>query len=87
MNQGLTNQLPGLEQEVNRWEAEVTRLDTAVLPFRELVDSVITEINDPGLNQLGVEGVNQQIRDITGDPDVWEKVRYCSSEFRPRAYE
>ena len=55
--------------------------------FRDLIDLTITQSGSPALAQLGTEGIQDQIRAAAGDSSLWENVRYCSSEFRPRAYQ
>ena len=55
--------------------------------FRELIDLTIIQTGDPTLANLGAEGVQAQIRESTGDPGGWDLMRFCASEFRPRAYE
>ncbi len=55
--------------------------------LRELIDLTIVQTGDPVLASLGVEGVQAQIRESTGDPSSWDLMRFCASEFRPRAYE
>ena len=55
--------------------------------FRDLIDLTITQSGSPALAQLGTEGIQDQIRAGAGDASLWENVRYCSSEFRPRAYQ
>ena len=55
--------------------------------FRELIDLTIIQTGDPTLANLGAEGVQAQIRESTGDPSGWDLMRFCASEFRPRAYE
>ena len=55
--------------------------------FRDLIDLTITQSGSPALAQLGTEGIQDQIRAGAGDSSLWENVRYCSSEFRPRAYQ
>ena len=55
--------------------------------FRDLIDLTITQSGSPALAQLGTEGIQDQIRAAAGDASLWENVRYCSSEFRPRAYQ
>ena len=55
--------------------------------FRDLIDLTITQSGSPALAQLGTEGIQDHIRAAAGDASLWENVRYCSSEFRPRAYQ
>ena len=75
---------PEVLDEIGR-EAMLARDEQ--MRFRDLIDWTITQSGSPALAQLGTEGIQDQIRAGAGDASLWENVRYCSSEFRPRAYQ
>ena len=72
---------PEIVETISR-EATLPRPEQ--MRFRELVEMTVTQT--PGLASAGVEGVTDQIRAAAGDESLWDSVRFCSSEFRPRAY-
>ncbi len=75
---------PEVVDQISR-EALLPREEQMRLP--ELIDLTIIQTGDPTLANLDVEGVQAQIRESTGDPGGWDLMRFCASEFRPRAYE
>lgn len=78
---GAAGASPEILEQISR-EALLPREEQ--MRFRELVAATVQQT--PGLSAMGVEGVTDQIRSSASDPSFWDRVSFCSSEFRPRAY-